>query len=162
VLASLSGRAGRRARVEARDEAAAIQLLTTVNRVAARGGDVDRVAAQGLRGLLGARVVRVVRAGQDGELVVAEAGQAGGDLNPADLPHLDEEGRLPAGHRRAIGGTLVLPAQGVAVDLVRGRQRVGALVVVPEEDRPLLRPTRMAIAATAHALALAGSARASL
>jgi K+-sensing histidine kinase KdpD len=163
VLASLSGRAGRRARVEARDEAAAIQLLTTVNLTGARGGDVDRVAAQGLCELLGARVVRVVRADRDGELVVAQAGPSGDeDLDPAGLPHLDEEGRLPAGHRRSVGGTLVLPAQGVAVDLVRGRQRVGALVVVPEEDRPLLRPTRMAIAATAHALALAGSARASL
>jgi K+-sensing histidine kinase KdpD len=161
VLASLSGRAGRRARVEARDEAAAIQLLTTVNLTGARGGDVDRVAAEGLRELLAARAVRVVRADPDGQLVVAEAGQAG-DLDPADLPHLDEEGRLPSGHLRAVGGTLVLPAQGVAVDLIRGRQRVGALVVVPEEDRPLLRPTRMAIAATAHALALAGSARASL
>jgi hypothetical protein len=72
VLASLSGRAGRRARVEARDEAAAIQLLTTVNLVAARGGDMDRVATEGLREL------RVVRADQDGELVVAQAGQAGG------------------------------------------------------------------------------------
>ena len=162
MLASLSGRAGRRARVEARDEAAAIQLLTTVTLAGARGGDVDRVAAQGLRELLAARAVRVVRADQDGELAGAEAGQAGGDLNPADLPHLDEEGRLPAGHRRAIGGTLVLPAQGVAADLVRGRQRVGCWWWVPEEDRLLLRPTRMAIAATAHALALAGSARASL
>jgi hypothetical protein len=123
---------------------------------------VDRVAAEGLRELLGARVVRVVRADQDGELVVAEAGQAGrDDLDAAGLPQLNEEGRLPAGHWRAVGGTLVLPAQGVVVDLVRGRRRVGALVVVPEEDRPLLRPTRMAIAATAHVLALAGSAHTS-
>jgi K+-sensing histidine kinase KdpD len=161
VLASLSGRAGRRARVEARDEAAAIQLLTTVNLTAARGGDVDRVAAEGLRELLTARAVQVVRADQDGDLVVAQAGQVGRDLDPAGLPHLDEEGHLPPGHLRAVGGTLVLPAQGVAVDLVRGRQRVGTLVVMPEPDRPLLRPTRMAIAATAHALALARSARAS-
>jgi hypothetical protein len=133
VLASLSGRAGRRARVEARDEAAAIQLLTTVNLVADRGGDVDRVATEGLRELLAARVVRVVQADQDGELVVAQAGQADRDLDPAGLPHLDEEGRLPAGHWRAVGGTLVLPAQGVAVGLIRSRQRVGALMVVPEE-----------------------------
>jgi hypothetical protein len=104
VLASLSGRAGRRARVEARDEAAAIQLLTTVNLTGARGGDVDRVAAEGLRELLAARAVRVVRADPDGQLVVAEAGQAGRDLDPADLPHLDEEGRIPSGHRRAVGG----------------------------------------------------------
>jgi hypothetical protein len=65
----------RRARVEARDEAAAIQLLTSVNLTAARGGDVDRVAAEGLRELLEARAVRVVRTDKDGELVVARPGR---------------------------------------------------------------------------------------
>ena len=69
------------------------------------------------------------------------------------LPHLDEEGRIPSGLRRSVGGTLVLPAQGAVVDLVRRNRRVGALVIVPAEDRPILRTTRMAIAATAHALA---------
>jgi hypothetical protein len=39
------------------------------------------------------------------------------------------------------------------VDLVRRDRRVGALVIVPSEDRPILRTTRMGIAATAHALA---------
>jgi hypothetical protein len=39
------------------------------------------------------------------------------------------------------------------VDLVRRNRRVGSLVIVPAEDHPILRTTRMAIAATAHALA---------
>jgi hypothetical protein len=39
------------------------------------------------------------------------------------------------------------------IDLVRRGRRVGALVILPDEDRPILRTTRMAIAATAHALA---------
>jgi hypothetical protein len=42
------------------------------------------------------------------------------------------------------------------VDLVHDGRRVGSLMVLPERDRPLLRTTRMAIAATAHALATAG------
>ena len=94
-----------------------------------------------------------MRVTPDGDLVVALAGQAGGDLDLDGLPHLDEEGRIPSGHRRSVGGTLVLPAQGAVVDLVRRDRRVGALVIVPAEDRPILKTTRMAIAATAHALA---------
>jgi hypothetical protein len=37
----------------------------------------------------------------------------------------------------------------------RGREdlRVGSLVIVPTEDRPIFRTTRLGIAATAHALA---------
>jgi hypothetical protein len=50
----------------------------------------------------------------------------------------------------------VLPAEGAVVDLVHDGRRVGSLVVLPERDRPLLRTTRMAIAATAHALATTG------
>jgi len=59
------------------------------------------------------------------------------------------------GHRRSVGGTLVLPAEGAVVDLVRGTRRVGSLVVVPTEDRPILRTTRLGVAAVAHALAIA-------
>jgi hypothetical protein len=33
-------------------------------------------------------------------------------------------------------------------------RRVGALVVVPRPDRPILRSTRMVIATAAHALAI--------
>jgi K+-sensing histidine kinase KdpD len=154
LLASLGGRATRKARVEAREEADVLQVLTAVNLTAARAGiKADTVAAQGLRELLDARAVRVLREGPEGDLVVAQSGQVDGDLDPAGLPHLDEEGRIPSGHRRAVGGTLVLPAEGAVVDLVRRGRRVGALVIVPAEDRPILKTTRMAIAATAHALA---------
>jgi K+-sensing histidine kinase KdpD len=154
LLASLGGRASRRASVEAREEAAALQLLTAVNLAAARGGgDADRVAAEGLQELLEARAVFVVRDEPGGRRVAAAAGEHDGLPNPAGLPHLDEEGRIPSGHRRAVGGVLVLPAEGAVVDLVQHGRRVGSLVVVPQADRPLLRATRMSIAATAHALA---------
>ena len=136
LLASLGGRATRRARVEAREEA-------------------DVVAAEGLRDLLDARSVRVVRDGPEGDLVVAQAGQPVDDLDLDGLPHLDEEGRIPSGHRRSVGGTLVLPAEGAVVDLVRRDRRVGSLVIIPAEDRPILRVTRLGIAAVAHALAMA-------
>ncbi len=101
LIASLGGRASRRASVEAREEEAALRLLPELAR----------------------------------------------------LPHLDEEGRIPSGHRRSVGGVLVLPAEGVVVDLVQHGRRVGSLVVLPQADHPLLRVTRMSIAATAHALA---------
>ena len=154
LLASLGGRATRRAQVEAREEADVLQVLTAVNLTAARGGiKADVVAVEGLRDLLDARAVRVLREGPEGDLLVAQAGQLDGDLDVDDLPHLDEEGRIPSGHRRAVGGTLVLPAEGAVVDLVRRNRRVGALVILPAEDRPILRATRLGIAAIAHALA---------
>jgi K+-sensing histidine kinase KdpD len=154
LLASLGGRVTRKARVEAREEADVLQVLTAVNLAAARTGiKADTVAAERLRDLLDARTVRVVREGPKGDLVVAQAGQVDGELDLAGLPHLDEEGRIPSGHRRSVGGTLVLPAEGAVIDMVRRDRRVGSLVIVPTEDRPILRTTRMAIAATAHALA---------
>jgi K+-sensing histidine kinase KdpD len=97
ALASLSGRAGRRARVEAREEAEALRLVTAVNLAAARGRDADRVAVEGLRDLLQARTVLVTRAEPTGERVVAEAGETGGAPDLDGLPHLDEEGRIPPG-----------------------------------------------------------------
>jgi len=154
LIASFGGRAGRRASVEAREEEAALRLLTAVNLAAARGGrDADRVAAEGLHELLEARAVFVVRDEPGGQQVVAAAGEHDGLPDLASLPHLDEEGRIPTGHRRSVGGVLVLPAQGAVVDLVQQGRRVGSLVVVPQADHPLLRTTRMSIAATAHALA---------
>jgi K+-sensing histidine kinase KdpD len=154
LIASLGGRATRRASVEAREEAAALQLLTAVNLAAARGGRAaDRVAAEGLHELLEAQAVFVVRDEPGGARVVAAAGEHDGLPELASLPHLDEEGRIPSGHRRSVGGVLVLPAEGVVVDLVRHGRRVGSLVVLPQADHPLLRATRMSIAATAHALA---------
>ena len=47
----------------------------------------------------------------EGDLVVAQAGQVDGELDLDRLPHLDEEGRILR-HRRSVGGTLVLPAEG--------------------------------------------------
>jgi K+-sensing histidine kinase KdpD len=154
LLASLGGRVTRKARVEAREEADVLAMLTAVNLTAARAGlKADQVAADRLHDLLDARAVRVVRDGPEGDLVVATAGEVEGPLELGRLPHLDEEGRIPAGHLRSVGGTLVLPAQGVVVDLVRRGRRVGSLVIVPAEDQPILRTTRLAIAGVAHALA---------
>jgi K+-sensing histidine kinase KdpD len=159
LLASLSGRAGRRATATAEEEAAAIRALAAVNLAAARDEDADRVAAEQLRELFGARSVRVLRAGPAGDRVTAQAGALDEEPDPAGVLLLDAEGRIPPGHHRSVGGTLVLPAGGAAVELVRGHRRVGALVVIPQEDRPVLRATRAAFAATAHVLALAGDAR---
>lgn len=53
----------------------------------------------------------------------------------------------------------MLPAEGTAIDLVREGRQVGTLVILPAADRLLLRTTRMAIAAIAHALALADDRR---
>jgi K+-sensing histidine kinase KdpD len=156
LLASLGGRASRRAGAQAREEADAIQLLHAVTLAAASGEAADQVAADGLVGLLGARSVQVVRVGRDGDRVVAAAGEHVGAFDLAALPHLDQDGRIPAGRRRSVGGTLVLPAEGTAIDLVRDHVRVGALVVLPAADRPLLRTTRTAVAAVAHVLAVVG------
>jgi K+-sensing histidine kinase KdpD len=159
LLASLSGRAGRRATATAQEEAAAIRALAAINLAAARGEDADRVAAERLRELLGARSVWVLRAGPAGDRVTAQAGAPDEELDPAGVLLLDADGRIPPGHHRSVGGTLVLPAGGAAVELVRRRRRVGSLVVVPQEDRPVLRATRTAIAATAHVLALVAGGR---
>jgi K+-sensing histidine kinase KdpD len=150
LLASLGGRATRRAGARVREEEDAIRALHAISRAAATGDSADRVAAEQLLALLDARAVQVVR---DGGQVVAAAGEPVGELDLDALPHLDEEGRIPSGHLRSVGGTLVLPAEGVVVDMIHDHTRVGALVVVPKPDRPIMRTTRMAIAAAAHALA---------
>jgi K+-sensing histidine kinase KdpD len=155
LLASLGGRASRRADATAREEADDIRLLHAVNLATASGEGADQVAAEGVLDLLGARSVQVVRAGRDGDRVVAAAGERPGPLDLGGLPHLDQDGRIPSGHLRSVGGTLVLPAEGTAIDLVREGRRVGTLVVLPAADRPLLRTTRTTIAAIAHALAVA-------
>jgi Domain of unknown function (DUF4118) len=80
LLASLGGRASRRAGAQAREEADAIQLLHAVTLAAASGEAADQVAADGLVGLLGARSVQVVRVGRDGDRVVAAAGEHVGAL----------------------------------------------------------------------------------
>jgi K+-sensing histidine kinase KdpD len=155
LLASLGGRSSRVAGAAAREEAAAIRALTAVNLAAASGRDADQVAARELLDLLGARAVTVLRGGPAGDRVSASAGEPDERLDPTALPRLDEEGRIPAGHRRTVDGLFVLPAEGVAVDLLLHGRRVGALVIEPSVDHPLLRTTRMAVAAAAHALSLA-------
>ncbi len=90
-------------------------LLFGAGLVASLGGRPDRVAAERLRALLDARAVQVVRGNGQGDQVVAAAGEPLGELDLLALPHLDDEGRLPSGHLRSVGGTLV----------VRGRRRGG-------------------------------------
>src|SRR5919108_1073810 len=69
LVASLGGRATRRARVEAREEAEVLRMLNAVSLAAARNGiKADVVAAEWLRDLLNARTVQVVREGPEGDL----------------------------------------------------------------------------------------------
>jgi len=86
--------------------------------------------------------------------LVASVGAAG-QPPAADLPHLDAEGRIPSGHLRSVGGMLVLPNEGAVLDIVQRKIPVGSLIVIPREDQPVLRATRLGIAAIAHALAVA-------
>jgi K+-sensing histidine kinase KdpD len=153
MLASLGGRARRRAGARVREDEDAIRALHAISRAVATGESPDRVAAEQLLALLDARSVQVLRDSGQRERVVAAAGEPVGKLDLEALPHLDQEGRIPSGHLRSVGGTLVLPAEGAVIDLVRDHSRVGALVVLPQPDRPILRTTRVAIAAAAHTLA---------
>jgi K+-sensing histidine kinase KdpD len=150
LVASSGGRAGRRSAARSREEEDAIRALHAIAEAVAVGGDADRIAAEHLQALLGARSVQVIRG--DGQ-VVAAAGEPLSEVDLQALPHLDAEGRLPSGHLRSVGGTLVLPAGGAVLDMVHDHTRVGALVVVPQADRPILRSTRVALAAAAHELA---------
>jgi K+-sensing histidine kinase KdpD len=156
LLASMSGRAARRARVEAREEADVLQMLTAVNRAARDGRKADRVAVEGLRDLVEAQAVRVVREGPDGDQVPPRPASSMTSWTWTACPTWTRRAGSRPATRRSVGGTLVLPAQGAVIDLVHRGRRIGSLVVVPLEDRPILRTTGMAIAATAHALATAG------
>jgi K+-sensing histidine kinase KdpD len=154
VVASLGGRVSRRAVSAAREESDAVEVLNRIVRAVADRADADQAAADGLAALLGARTVQVWRAGPEGDHLSAAAGEQRPAATAA-LPHLDPQGRIPPGHQRVVGGRMVLPATGVAVDLDRAGRRVGALVVVPVPDRPVERATRAAIATVAHVLAAA-------
>jgi K+-sensing histidine kinase KdpD len=153
LVASFGGRAGRRSVARSRQEEDSIRALHAIARAVATGDSPDRVAAERLQALLDARAVQVVRDSGQRDRVVAAAGEPLGELDLQALPHLDDEGRLPSGHLRSVGGTLVLPDDGAVVDMVHDHTRVGSLVVVPQPDRPILRSTRVALAAAAHALA---------
>lgn len=81
LVASMGAQARRRARQRAatkvHGQAGTIRLLRTVILAMAGGQDADRVAAEGIRELLGAERVLVTRQGPDGEQVTADAGATG-------------------------------------------------------------------------------------
>jgi hypothetical protein len=151
VVASLAGRARRRSSVEARQQTDALTLAAT--------GDADRAAADGLYQLLDADRVTITRTGPTGEAVVAEVGRADEPVDPHDLPHLDQHGGLPRGFGLWHGGRPPRPSRGATVDLVRGHDHVGELVVVMEQGRPLPPTARLTLATVAHVLAAAAPHR---
>ena len=52
---------------------------------------------------------------------------------------------------------MVLPLEGVALDLVARQQPIGYLVVIPGRDVPADRTIRLAVAAMANELAIAAT-----
>jgi K+-sensing histidine kinase KdpD len=157
VVVSVGGRIRRRSAAAAEAHAHAIRVLHRVTETAAAGGPVDRVAAEGLRELLGARRVSVLRRSPAGFAVTVDVGETRSPLDVEALTHLDREGRIPPGHHRVLDGTMVLPLDGVALDLVAHQQPVGYLVVIPGRDVPADRTTRLAVAAMANELAVAAT-----
>ena len=160
IVVSVGGRVRRRSAAVAQAHADAIRLLHRVTETAAAGGAVDRVAAEGLQRLLGARRVSVLRRSPAGFAVTVDVGDTQAPLDLEALTHLDREGRIPSGHHRVLDGTMVLPLEGVALDLVARQHPVGYLVVIPGRDVPADRTTRLAVAATANELAIAASKQA--
>ena len=88
-----------------------------------------------------------------------DVGETQAPLDLEALTHLDHEGRIPPGHHRVLDGTMVLPPEGVALDLVARQQPVGYLVVLPGGDVPADRTIRLAVAAMANELAVAATAQ---
>jgi K+-sensing histidine kinase KdpD len=157
VVVSIGGRVRRRSAAAAEAHADAIRLLHRVTATAAAGGPVDRVAAEGLQELLGARRVSVLRRSPAGFTVAVDVGETRSPLELEALTHLDRDGRIPQGHHRVLDGTMVLPLEGVALDLVARQQPVGYLVIIPGHDVPADRTIRLAVAALANELAVAAS-----
>ena len=157
VVVSIGGRVRRRSAVAAEAHADAIRLLHQLTETAAAGGAVDRVAAEGLQGLLGARRVSILRRGPAGFAVTVDVGETQAPLDLEAVTHLDREGRIPPGHHRVLDGTMILPREGVALDLVAHQQPVGYLVVIPGRDVPADRTTRLAVAAMANQVAIAAT-----
>jgi K+-sensing histidine kinase KdpD len=154
---SIGGRVRRRSAAAAEAHADAIRVLHLVTEAAAAGGPVDRVAAEGLQRLLGARRVSILRRSPDGFAVTLDIGETHPPLDLEALTHLDREGRIPPGHHRVLDGTMLLPLEGVALDLVAQEQPVGYLVIVPGRDVPADRTIRLAVAAMANELAVAAT-----
>jgi hypothetical protein len=156
-MVSIGGRIRRRSATIAQAHADAIRLLHRVTETTAAGGAVDRVAAEGLQRLLGARRVSVLRRSPAGFSITLDIGDTHPTLGLEALIHLDHEGRIPPGHHRVLDGTMVLPLEGVALDLVAHQQPVGYLVVLPGGDVPADRTIRLAVAAIANELAIAAT-----
>jgi K+-sensing histidine kinase KdpD len=154
ILVSIGGRVRRRSAAVAEAHAKVIRLLHQVTETAAVGGAVDRVAAEGLHGLLDARRVSILRRSPDGFAVTVDVGDTHLPIDLEALTHLDREGRIPLGHYRVLDGTMVLPPEGVALDLVARQRPVGYLVIIPGGDVPADRTTRLAVAAIANELAI--------
>ena len=157
MVVSIGGRERRRSAAAAAAHAEAIRVLHRVTETAAAGGPVDRVTAEGLQRLLGARRVSVLHRSPAGFAVTVDVGETRSPLDVEALTHLDREGRIPPGHHRVLDGTMVLPLDGVALDLVARQQPVGYLVVIPGRDVPADRTTRLAVAAMANELAVAAT-----
>jgi len=155
IVVSIGGRVRRRSAAVAESHADAIRLLHRVTETAAAGGAVDRVAAEGLQRLLGARRISVLRRSPAGFTVTLDVGDTQPPIDLEALIHLDREGRIPPGHHRVLDGTMVLPLEGVALDLVARQQPLGYLVVIPGRDVPADRTIRLAVAAMANELAIA-------
>jgi K+-sensing histidine kinase KdpD len=155
IVVSIGGRVRRRSAAVAEAHADAIRLLHRVTETAAAGGAVDRVAAEGLQRLLGARRISVLRRSPAGFTVTLDIGDTQPPIDLEALIHLDREGRIPPGHHRVLDGTMVLPLEGVALDLVARQQPLGYLVVIPGRDMPADRTIRLAMAAMANELAIA-------
>jgi K+-sensing histidine kinase KdpD len=157
VVVSMGGRVRRRSAAAAEAHADAIRLLHQVTATTSAGGAVDRVTAEGLQRLLGARRVSILRRSPAGFTVTMDIGDTRSPLDLEALTHLDHEGRIPPGHHRVLDGTMVLPLEGVALDLVARQQPVGYLVVIPGGDVPADRTIRLAMAAMANELAVAAT-----
>lgn len=155
LVVSIGGRGRRRSAAVAQAHAVAIRLLHQVTETAAAGDTaVDRVAADGLHRLLDARRVSILRRSPEGFAVAVDVGETNLPIDLEALTHLDREGRIPPGHHRVLDGTMVLPHEGVALDLVARQQPVGYLVIIPGRDVPADRTTRLAVAAMANQLAV--------
>jgi len=155
LVVSIGGRFRRRSAATAEMHTNVIRLLHRVIETAAAGDTaVDRVAAEGLHRLLDARRVSILRRSLEGFAVAVDIGETGLPIDLEALTHLDREGRIPPGHHRVLHGSMLLPRNGVALDLVARQQPVGYLVIIPGRDVPADRTTRLAVAAMANQVAI--------
>ena len=155
LVVSIGGRVRRRSAAIADAHTKAIQLLHRVTETAAaEAAAVDRMAAEGLHRLLDARRVSILRRSPEGFTVAVDIGETSLPIDLEALTLLDRDGRIPPGHHRVLNGAMVLPHEGVALDLVARQRPVGYLVIIPGRDVPADRTTRLAVAAMANQLAI--------